>query len=160
MQSLGARTESFELMASQDQAPASEVRISLMFKMPKPSTEVAVTRGGPGMWCQLRRQLISGVGLPTARQVMLIDSPSAATRVSGGGCTTVGGAKEMDIVPVILSCQATKMSIITHHSQIRLTCQHNRIASHTDRNVEYIVHLIGIRTHRTDKGCPLPTVLK
>lgn len=78
-------------MASQLQAPWSETLASRIMTVPKPSTLVTVTLGGLGMWCQFNLQLIRGVGVPTARQVIVTVSPSVTDIVSGGEETIVGG---------------------------------------------------------------------
>ena len=81
-------------MASQLKAPWSMIWASRQVKTPKPDSDVIVHLDGT--WPQLRRQTTSGVGTPTAVQLMTMVVPKLIMIMGGGGIRIVGLAANRD----------------------------------------------------------------
>ena len=107
-----------------------------MVTVPNPSTLVTVTRGGCGMWFQFNRQLIKGVGVPIARQLIVIVWPSVTETVSGGGETTVGGEQPIYLFNVIINfnIDSPLNNYLPH-----LSCPDNQTLHRTDSFEEYLL---------------------
>ena len=87
-----ASTLSLLFIASQLQAPWSLCLASRIVTVPRPFSLVTDTLGPGGIFPQFNRQLIIGVGFPTAVHTTVTVSPSSTVNVSGGAWVIVGEA--------------------------------------------------------------------
>ena len=80
------------LIASQVYAPASVYLTSVIVRVPLPPWLSTLTRFPVGIFPQLRRQTMRGVGTPTASQKMENWPPSSTSSSLTGGTVITGAA--------------------------------------------------------------------
>ena len=83
------------LMASQVYAPESSGTALLIVRVPSPLLEVDRTRDPVGMLPQFNLHTISGVGTPTASQMIVNEPPTSTSILGTGGFTIVGEAERL-----------------------------------------------------------------
>lgn len=80
-------------IASHVYAPESSTRASVIVRLPRPALLLVSTRGPVGIFPQFNLQTISGVGVPTASQIMVKLPPNSTSIFDTGGKLMTGGAK-------------------------------------------------------------------